>query len=119
VKREKLFTDGVPRFIRCYEEKRCRSADRFCVVYTHASWFDPAYRSRTVYRGMSDDPYHPLGIGYFCDAWRWEFRPCGSRITFHELPEPCQRLVISDYLDLWGVKDARIIGKDGRITVEI
>ena len=100
---DKLYQNGVPRFIRCYEAKRSKYTYRFCVVYTRANLIDPEYRFRALYRGMSDHPYHPLGIGYFGDAWWREFCPGGSRITFHELPEDCQALVRSDYADLWGV----------------
>jgi hypothetical protein len=99
---EKLYKDGVPRFIRCYDAKRSKCLDRYLVVYTHANWIDRAYRFRALYRGMSHNPY--FGVGYFGDAWQWEFHPNGSRITFAELPHDCQRLVLSDYADLWGVR---------------
>jgi hypothetical protein len=107
---EKLYKNGEPRFIRCYEAKRSKCPDRYCVVYTHASWIDRLYRFRAVYRGMSADPYHPLGIGCFADAWQWEFCPGGSRIAFRDLPTACQKLVLSDYAGLWGAEPP---GKEG------
>jgi hypothetical protein len=98
-----IFVAGVPKFIRCYESKRSKCMDRYCVVYTHASWFDKAYKYRAVFRGMSENPCHPLGVGYFSDMPQGEFSPRGSRIAFDDLPYSCQDLVIRDYCDIWEV----------------
>jgi hypothetical protein len=102
MKAEKLYKDGVPRFIRCYEEKRSKYADRYCVVYTHLNWVNRDYRGRVFYVSMSAEPYHPLGIGQHGEAWQWEFCPKGSRITFHDLPADCRQVVLNDYAELWG-----------------
>ena len=57
-----------------------------------------------LHRAMSADPFHPMGFGCFGDAPRHSFAPRGSRISFGELPEPCRRLVVDDYAEIW--KDA-------------
>lgn len=112
---------GVPKYIRCYDDGG-ESADRYTVVFTgnyrkplppdcHQyygpfTWFQ--------YVGMSAYPYHPQGVGMHgenrnqIDVNKWGFAPAmgrkchlGRRIPFSQLPTDCQRLVISDYCDIW------------------
>lgn len=45
-------------------------------------------------RGMSENPFHPLGYGLACAVKPGQH--LGKRIAFTALPEACQRLVKQD-----------------------
>jgi hypothetical protein len=103
MKKAKLYNDdGSPRYIRCYETKRNPTFDRFTVVFSRAyNWGGEGYRNKVYYVGSSDNPAHPLGFYQHGEAWAWEFRPGGSRITWSELPEAIRWLVLEEYKDIW------------------
>lgn len=94
--------DGSPKHVRCYDNGG-ETFDRYTVVFTGR------YRSQTagsfVYIGMSCDPYHPQGFGQHGESDTQIDRPrsahLGRKIAFAKLPEPCKRLVRSDYAELW------------------
>lgn len=99
---EALMPDGVPRYIRCYDDER--EADRYTVVYSG--------RCGGYYVGMSPDPYHPQGAGQHGDGlidrnhncWPPTYgRKCqlGTRVHFFALPDKCQQLVLSEYAEAW------------------
>lgn len=121
-RRAALMPNGVPRWIRIYDDGDC--CDRYTVVYTGAA---AAKRcGEHPYRSMSAAPYHPQG---FCQwgAERYQavdtvdgdrrgrgrkWPPAigrsnwlGKRIAFRDLPPDCRRVVISDYTELWQLKD--------------
>ncbi len=101
-----LYTEtGEPKRIRCYMYKREPRPffDYITVVFTHAHLYGNP--GRVFYRGMSADPFHPLGFGQGGEVSRWNSKPGGSRVSFSDLPEPCQRLVMQDYEEIWGVKN--------------
>lgn len=109
---ERLLPNGIPRYIRCYDnggpEKENGSVDRYTVCYTgnykgkSKGWHD--------YVGMSGAPFHPQGIGMHGQT---QHQPCdrptyghlGKKIKFEDLPKDCQRLVMQDYLYLWDFTD--------------
>ena len=96
--------DGEPIRVRCYDNGG-ESADRYTVVFTGK------YRHKTDgefwYVGMSDNPYHPQGVGMHgssptrIDGYGVSTGHLGKRLQFNQLPKPCQDLVISTYADLW------------------
>jgi hypothetical protein len=109
-----LMPQGIPKYIRCYDNggvDNGGSIDRYTVVYTGnyrrgKGWFQ--------YVGMSESPFHPQGFGQHgenptqIDVNKWGFAPAmgrknhlGRRIPFTQLPPDCQKLVLSDYKDIW------------------
>jgi hypothetical protein len=104
--------------VRCYDNGG-ETADRFTVCFTgragclRAGGCAPEYQ----YRAMSAHPWYPQGVGQWgstrwrhCDVNRHGFAPAmgrkchlGKRIPFAELPPDCQRLVLQDYRELWGL----------------
>ena len=115
-RRERLLPDGTPKYVRCYDNGG-KSFDRFTVVFTGR------YRHNTggqfIYVGMSCHPFHPQGFGQHGSSdTQIDTRPggwagpsigrkhetLGTRIGFNELPPDCQKLVMSDYCDLWSLK---------------
>ncbi len=111
-RKNRLVPNGVPRYIRCYDnggsEKENGTVDRYTVVYTgnykgkSRGWHD--------YVGMSGAPFHPQGIGQHGQS---EFQPVdrpsyghlGKKIKFSDLPQDCQTLVLQDYLYYWDFTD--------------
>ena len=76
--------------IRCYDNGG-RSADRYTVVYLDEPYGQPGLFHAV---GMSDNPFHPQGVGMHCSAMPG--RHLGKRISFDNLPLDCQRLVTQD-----------------------
>ncbi len=88
------------------------SIDRFTVCYTRK-------QGGGQYVAMNCAPFHPQGFGQHgegsngrsVDVNKWGFAPAigrknhlGRRIAFADLPPDCQRLVLSDYKAIWGIK---------------
>lgn len=86
--------------------------DRYTVVFTGH------YPGRIGcdYVAMSAKPYHPQGFGQHghhdrvVDCPEGGFPPVvgdkghlGRRITFQRLPPDCQKLVLRDYMEIWGL----------------
>jgi hypothetical protein len=102
----RLLPSGKPRYIRCYDNQG-ETADRFTVV------FSGRYRHKTGgefwYVGMSGAPFHPQGIGQHGSHHKqidWPtYGHLGKKISFDQLPEDCQKLVLRDYKYLWDLDD--------------
>jgi hypothetical protein len=110
---ERLLPGGIPRYIRCYDNKG-ETFDRYTVVYTgnYNNIGKPTRTQRRAshfYVGMSENPFHPMGFGQHGESDTMIDRPTyshlGKKIQFTDLPEDCQRLVLSDYVYLWDLKD--------------
>lgn len=107
---DQLCPNRQPRWVRCYDN-RGKTIDRYTVVYTGN------YANRNgvcQYIHMSAHPFHPQGVGMHNESRDILDRPNGSwppaigrknylgvRIPFADLPPDCQRLVLSDYRELW------------------
>lgn len=96
----------TPVGVRCYDNggvgKPKGTCDRYTVVYTGR------YRRHTggeqQYVGMSPSPFHPQGVGMHgsarVDIDYPSYKHLGKKISFDQLPEDCQKLVLSDCFDL-------------------
>lgn len=107
-----LLPGGVPRWVRCYDAGENGPCDRYTVVFCGRSFYGVF-----PYLAMNAAPFHPQGFGQHgetagkpCDVNRWGFAPIigrkchlGRRIPFTALPPDCQRLVLQDYRELWGL----------------
>lgn len=116
---ERLMPNGIPRWVRVYDNGG-RSFDRYTVVFTgkRAAMRAPGRAPQFPYLGMSEHPFHPQGFGQHGHS---DWKPCdvtgsswggaamgrsnhlGKRIPFSALPPDCQRLVLSDYREIWGL----------------
>jgi len=102
-RREQLMPNGIPKWIRCYDNGG-KTWDQYTVVYTgNYKW-----RHGCEYVGMSEHPFHPQGFGQH--GWdsnvidRPTYSHLGKKIKFTDLPEYCKRLVIDEYKEIWGIK---------------
>ena len=116
VKRKTYLPDGSPRYIRCYDNGGS-TADRYTVVFTGRCKHKSG--GELMYLAMNDRPFHPQGFGqhggmeqhFDVGKHGWpvavgkECKSCpdiGKRIEFKDLPEDCRKLVLQDYVEMWG-----------------
>lgn len=109
-----LLPGGVPKYVRVYDNGG-GTFDRYTVVYTGRYTGRPA--GGCEYIGMSENPCHPQGFGQHGEAREIidsvGCRPpgigrsnhLGKRIRFTDLPEPCQRVVMTDYVVIWNLNN--------------
>jgi hypothetical protein len=113
---ERLMPAGIPRYVRIYDnggpDAPDGTIDRYTAVFTGHYRRSP--RQGFSVLGMDENPYSPQGVGQHLEYQELIDRPgtswppaigrnchLGKRITFSDLPEPCQRAVLSDYRELW------------------
>lgn len=113
----RFLPNGIPRYVHCYDnggpDGKSGSIDRFTVVFTGR------YKGRQGcdYLAMSSQPFHPQGFGQHgwnqipIDANNSGFAPAigkrnhlGRRIAFQDLPADCQKFVLKDYAEIWGLE---------------
>lgn len=95
---------GEPKRIRIYDNGGA-TVDRYAVIFTHAVQ-DSRDTGRVYYSVfMSERPFSPQGFGqHDCKPYRYDipsYKHLGKRITFSDLPPDCQKLVRSDYRELY------------------
>ncbi len=66
---QRLMPAGIPRYIRCYDNGG-ESADRYTVCFTGkaATMKAPGCVNEYPYRAMSNNPFHPQGVGIFASS---------------------------------------------------
>lgn len=101
-RRNQLMPNGIPRYIRCYDNGGI-TADRYTIVYTGR--YRKSRNDDFIYFGSSTDPYHPQGIGQhgFCKSLidRPAYKHLGKPVTFESLPNQVKKAVLSDYEGIW------------------
>lgn len=95
------FTNRIPRWIRCYDNGG-KSLDRYTVQYTNVGKSDPRLRGWTVGIGMNSSPFQGIGQ-HFEFFGRMGY--VGKKIEFLDLPPDCQKAVMQDYVEIWGLKE--------------
>lgn len=98
-KLERLMPNGVPRYIRCYDNGG-KTADRYTIVFTRRG-------GSCLYLGCNAEPFHPQGIGMHGEAPTMIDRPgyshLGRKFPFTSLPDDVRKLVLADYREIWGL----------------
>ncbi len=107
-RKENLMPNNQPKWIRCYDLGKDQF-DRYTVVYTKISILPKSEGSCFMYVGMSNNPFSPTGFGQHGESMykpidRPTYGHLGKKIKFTDLPEDCQKLVISDYVQLWDIE---------------
>jgi hypothetical protein len=103
----RLLPNNKPRWVRCYDSGP-KYADRYTVVYT-GNYRGPANSHRmSIYVAMSGQPTHPQGVCQHGETYHpidWPtYGHLGKRIKFDQLPEACQKVVLREYKELWGLQ---------------
>lgn len=101
---ENLIPDGTPRYIRCYDYGE-EIADRYTVVFT--GHYKKNNGNEFWYLGMSENPFHPLGIGMHGTSQTQidypVYKHLGKKIKFDDLTENCKVCVLQTYKELWNI----------------
>lgn len=108
-----LLPDGVPRWVRVYDNGGS-TADRYTAVFTGR--YRKSSREDFCYLGMSENPFHPQGVGMHGSSSRpvdtdekgWapavgKKNHLGVRIRFEDLPEKCRKCVLQTYKSIWSL----------------
>jgi hypothetical protein len=111
-----LLPGGSPRYVRCYDNGGA-TADRYTAVFTGRYRKQPD--DEFVYLAMDARPFHPQGFGQHGSAKQQIDTNChgfapgvgrknhlGTRIAFDQLPADCRKLVLGDYVELWGLAES-------------
>lgn len=105
-RKNNLLPDGKPRYIRCYDNNG-ETADRYTVIFTGRYTYKTGGAFWNL--AMSANPFDPQGIGQHGESEDIidypSYKHLGKKIKFENLPEDCQKLVLSDYVYLWDIKD--------------
>jgi hypothetical protein len=105
-RKTRLLPNGKPRYIRCYDNNG-ETADRYTVCFTGHYTQNTAGSYWNL--AMNASPFHPQGIGMHCDSNQQIDRPTyshlGKKISFDQLPEDCQKFILSNYVYLWNITD--------------
>lgn len=109
-RKNRLLPGGIPRYIRCYDNGG-ETIDRYTVVFT-GNYRSSVEGKETFYVGMSGSPFHPQGVcqhgSHKTPIDQPRYSHLGKKITFRTLPEDCQKVVVSDYKDLWDLTEVGI-----------
>lgn len=94
---EKFIPDGIPKYIRCYDNGG-KSFDRYTCVFTKAEGYH--------FLAMSANPFYPVGFAIHDQGMdgpidRPQYSHLGKKIDFSLLPEDVQKCIIQTYKELW------------------
>lgn len=96
--------DGVPKYIRLYDNGG-KTADRYFCQFTHRKG------ECFPHLMMSEHPFSPQGVGIHGDAAgnncqpydRPSYSHLGKKTRWEFLPPDVQRCIMQDYVEYWGV----------------
>jgi hypothetical protein len=95
--------EGAPPHVVAIYDSGAKWADRYCVVYGAPLWSEDYARLNAEVnrdprlvpaRSMSENPFHPQGVGLFCEVIRGPH--LGRKIKWADLPEKCKQCAIQD-----------------------
>ena len=103
---QRFMPNGIPRYVRIWDNGG-RTADRYTAVFTRAHCF--GMQGYVVGRRMSENPYHPQGVGMWFEyrIWEWGGRGLGRRMRYEDCPLMVQRSIAEDYCYLWSIAPAK------------
>ena len=101
-RRTRLFVDGFPRYVRCYDAPW--QDLRYTVLFTHC-------RGSRPWLAMTADPHGPDGawvagdgrvaLDQLPESAKKRFLRLGRRLSIQDLPDACRCRVHVNYLELW------------------
>lgn len=102
-KSRKVWLEGAPDAVVAVYDNGGKTADRYTVLYGAPHWSEDyaAYYWRigqsprmTPARFMSENPFHPQGVGMYGDCERGPH--LGKKIRYSDLPDKCKQCVEQD-----------------------
>jgi hypothetical protein len=103
---ERLFFNGAPRYIRCYDYGG-ETLDRYTIVFTKKRVAKTTTsQGEFMYIGASSNPMgfyqHGFSKNEPCDR-KPSYGHLGKKITFCKLPQDLKDAIINEYNDLWNI----------------
>lgn len=100
---ERLMPNGIPRYIRIYDNGG-KTFDRYTAVFA-GNFKDRDGQCFVL--SLSSNPKSSQGVNMF-DIFDHiidypTYSHLGKKITFNDLPDDCKDIVISDYFDIWNL----------------
>ena len=87
--------EGAPSALLAVYDNGGRSADRYTALYGAPLW-TPDYGFKLPARFMSEDPFHPQGVGMFGEV-ETQCRPAlGRKVRYLDLPDRVRRCIEAD-----------------------
>lgn len=103
-RQEKSMPNGIPRYIRLYDNQG-ETIDRYTCVFTGRY---EGSKDQKIYLGMSSDPFHPMGVGMHGESEtpidREGYSHLGKKVKFEDIPEQVKKCILQTYTDLWDLK---------------
>lgn len=91
----KRWLEGAPKALLAVYDNGGKTADRYTALYGKPLW-DESWGRKVPARFMSDNPYHPQGVGLFGDHPAGDRDCLGKKIKFLDLPEQVRRCIEQD-----------------------
>lgn len=87
--------EGAPKALLAVYDNGGRSADRYTALYGAPLWNESMGRNVPC-RFMSENPFHPQGVGIFGDHPSYWRNSLGKKVRFLDLPEQVRRCIEED-----------------------
>lgn len=107
-RKQALMPAGIPRYVRVYDNRRTsfETTDHITVVFTKKRIGkrkgEHPHPGQFMIIGLSDTQH--FGHTFCDDIPDWpSYSHLGRRIRFQDLNGTCQRTIIDEYMDLWGI----------------
>lgn len=92
----KRWLEGAPApLLAVYDSGPNKGADRYLALYGAPLW-TPEMKRTVPARAMSENPFHPQGIGLFIEVNAGDRHVFGKKVRFVDLPEQVRRCIEQD-----------------------
>lgn len=86
---------GAPAHVMACYDNGGKTADRYTVLYGAPLWVE-SMGQKVPCRFMSDNPFHPQGVGSFAEHPAYDRACLGRKVKWADLPEKVRQCVEQD-----------------------
>ena len=110
---EALMPNGIPRYIRCYDNGG-ETADRYTIVFTKRPLrYNDGKFMEWMYLVASYYPFNPQGIGLHDGSAELIDKPTykhlGKKVAFETLPPDVKSWVLQEYMEHWEINQPQTV----------
>lgn len=87
--------EGAPRALLAVYDNGGKTCDRYTALYGAPLWHE-SYGRRLPARFMSENPFHPQGVGILSERPAHERACLGKKVRFKDLPEKVRQCIEQD-----------------------
>lgn len=88
--------EGAPRALLAVYDNGGKTADRYTALYGAPFWDFETYGRNVPGRAMSENPFHPQGIGLYIEHPAHLRDSLGRKVRFCDLPNKVQQCIRQD-----------------------